>query len=295
MTSAPAIGVISPGAMGSALGAAWQRGGARVLATVAGRSPRTRELAGGLELLSSLREVIDASDVLVSVCPPEQAVTIAESIVRAGSNADHRPLVVDVNAISPATMSHVAGVLQEARFEVVDGAISGMPPRLGSVTTLYLAGRQADRVADLGAGPELRRLVVGEQVGRASAVKMCTASMYKGFIGLLMQALCTARENDVVSFVLDDISSSFREHLTSAATQIALAASKSDRYPGEMRQIAQTQGAAGARPELFEAFALVFEQARRSLLGTLTPEQAAEQHDLAAVLLALATQSPRTT
>jgi 3-hydroxyisobutyrate dehydrogenase-like beta-hydroxyacid dehydrogenase len=239
--------------------------------------------------------VIDASDVLVSVGPPEHAVTMAESIVRAGSNADHRPMVVDVNAVSPATMSHVAGVLKEARFEFVDGAISGMPPRLGSVTTLYLAGRQADRVADLAAGPELRRLVVGEQVGRASAVKMCTASMYKGFAGLLMQALSTARENDVVSFVLDDISRAFGDHLTSAATQIALAASKSDRYPGEMRQIAQTQGAVGARPELFEAFALVFEQASRSLLGTLTPEQAGEQHDLAAVLLGLATPSSRTT
>ena len=67
MVSASGIGIVSPGAMGSALGAAWQRGGARVFATVAGRSGRTRELARGLELLSSLRDVIDASDVLVSV------------------------------------------------------------------------------------------------------------------------------------------------------------------------------------------------------------------------------------
>ncbi|MGI8417298.1 MAG: hypothetical protein ACR2P2_14065 [Nakamurella sp.] len=44
MTSPPTIGIVSPGAMGSALGGAWQRGGARVVDTVAGRSERTRAL-----------------------------------------------------------------------------------------------------------------------------------------------------------------------------------------------------------------------------------------------------------
>ena len=131
MVSASGIGIVSPGAMGSALGAAWQRGGARVFATVAGRSGRTRELARGLELLSSLRDVIDASDVLVSVGPPEYAVTIADSIARAGASTDDRPLVVDINAISPGTMSQVAEILLGAGFGVVDGAISGMPPRVG--------------------------------------------------------------------------------------------------------------------------------------------------------------------
>jgi hypothetical protein len=39
------IGVVSPGAMGSAVGAALVRGGARVVATVEARSDRTRRLA----------------------------------------------------------------------------------------------------------------------------------------------------------------------------------------------------------------------------------------------------------
>ena len=45
-------------------------GGARVVATVDGRSERTRRLAHGLELLPSLAEVVAASDLVVSVCPP---------------------------------------------------------------------------------------------------------------------------------------------------------------------------------------------------------------------------------
>ena len=75
----PVIGIVSPGAMGSALGRAWAAGGAdrddsrgrpgsaRVVATVSGRSARTVALAEGLELLPDLAAVVAASDVVVSI------------------------------------------------------------------------------------------------------------------------------------------------------------------------------------------------------------------------------------
>jgi 3-hydroxyisobutyrate dehydrogenase-like beta-hydroxyacid dehydrogenase len=81
---------------------------------------------------------------------------------------------------------------------------------------------------------------VSGRIGDASAVKMCTASVYKGFAGLLTQALATAEAHGVTPLVLDDLRASFGPRAEHAATAIALAASKSDRYPGEMREIAQT-------------------------------------------------------
>ena len=42
------IGIVSAGAMGSALGRAWAAGGAEVVTSLAGRSERTRRLAQGL-------------------------------------------------------------------------------------------------------------------------------------------------------------------------------------------------------------------------------------------------------
>jgi hypothetical protein len=45
------IAIVSPGHMGAGLGGALHAGGARVVATTAGRSGRTRRLAEGLELL----------------------------------------------------------------------------------------------------------------------------------------------------------------------------------------------------------------------------------------------------
>lgn len=258
--------------MGSALGRAWQCGGSRVVATVAGRSERTRTLAGGLELLDSLADVVGVSDIVVSIGPPSAAVQMDTDIAAAGVAVGHRPLVAELNAISPTTVSAVAGALSEAGIELVDGAISGGPPTAGFVTTFYLAGPAADRVAQLGTGSELHRVVVGSTLGTASAVKMCTASIYKGFTALMMQALLTARAHGVTQFVLDDVGNGYGGKLATAATQIATAAAKSDRFTGEMRQIAQTQGDAGLRPELFEAMALIFEQAARSELAGLAQE-----------------------
>ena len=55
------VGVVSPGAMGSALGRALVTGGARVVATVEGRSARTARLAERIELLPGLDDVAAAS------------------------------------------------------------------------------------------------------------------------------------------------------------------------------------------------------------------------------------------
>ena len=281
------VGIVSPGAMGSALGRSWLAGGARVVTTVAARSARTRRLADGLEWLPDLDAVVGAADIVVSVGPPEHSRVMSVAIADACLRVGVRPLVADVNAVAPRTMRTVAAELERARCEVVDGAISGGPPSLDRPdgTTLYLSGPTAARVADL-AAPGLRTLVVGTESGTASAVKMCTASVYKGFAGLLMQALRTAQANGVLDIVVADLAPHFAQ-LDGAAPSIASAASKSDRYPAEMREIARTQADAGVGGELFESFARVFESIRTTALAAGTPEEARERTDLATVLAQL--------
>jgi 3-hydroxyisobutyrate dehydrogenase-like beta-hydroxyacid dehydrogenase len=286
MGDAVTIGIFSPGAMGSALGRSWQDGGARVVSTAAGRSPRTRALAAGLTLVPSLRDVVAVADVVVSIGPPASAVEMATLIARACHDADRRPLVADLNAIAPTTVERVATVVGAVGCELLDGSISGGPPRPGGDTRLYLSGRSAYRLDERPA-PGLSTRVVGQTTGLASAVKMCTASVYKGFNGLLVQALRTARANGVTDPVVDDLRATFGDLLAAPAVSLAMTASKSDRYPGEMREIAATQGAAGADAALFEAMAEVFTSLAASRLARHSPEEAAGLTDLDAVLTEL--------
>jgi 3-hydroxyisobutyrate dehydrogenase-like beta-hydroxyacid dehydrogenase len=284
------IGIYSPGAMGSALGRAWRDGGARVVTTIAGRSDRTRSLADGLELLADLDAVVDVADIVVSIGPPAYAVAMAEAIANAGTSSGRRPVVADLNAIAPTTMKRVAATVTAAGGEPLDGSISGGPPHPGGTTKLYLSGSSASLLADLTA-PGLTARIVGEEIGTASAVKMCTASIYKGFTALLLQALRTAHVNGVTDIVLDDLAAEFGDLRSDAAIRLAMAAAKSDRYPGEMREIAAAQQAADGRPELFTAMAAVYEALAMTELAGLSPEAAARPGDLASVLSRLEKRS----
>ena len=210
--AAPTIGIVSAGAMGSAVGAAYAAGGARAVTSVQGRSERTRALAAaaGLELLAGLDEVVRLSDIVLSIVPPEQARAVAGDIAAAARHADADPLVADLNAVAPATVQAMSALYAGSGLDLVDGSISGGPPRPGGSTRLYLSGARAAELADLDA-PGLDARLVGDTVGLASAVKMSTASVYKGAVGLLAHALLAAHANGVLTHVLDDLQASFPE------------------------------------------------------------------------------------
>jgi 3-hydroxyisobutyrate dehydrogenase-like beta-hydroxyacid dehydrogenase len=251
------VGLVGVGSMGSALGARLRSGGARVVVALDGRSARTRRLVeeAALEDVGSLASLAGAADVLLSVVPPEVAVEVAASIADAAGAA--RPLVADLNAVSPSTVYRVAGVLADAGLETVDGSISGPPPHTAGTTRLYLSGERAPELAAL-PFDGVERVVVGATVGLASAVKMCTASVYKGRVALLAQALRTAAAHGVVEHVLDDLAASGLADPARTGAALGRASAKAWRYVGEMEQIAATQAGVGLTPELFRAFAAIY-------------------------------------
>jgi 3-hydroxyisobutyrate dehydrogenase-like beta-hydroxyacid dehydrogenase len=269
----PTVGIVSPGAMGSAVGSAYAAAGHRVVATVVGRSDRTARLAAqaGLELVTDLDTVVTDSALVLSIVPPDQAVATAEAVAAAAGRTGARPLVSDWNAISPATARDVERILREAGLELVDGSISGGPPRADYTTRVYCSGPTAEALAtESPAWIDAR--VVGAQVGLASAVKMCTASMYKGSTALLTHALLTALAHGVLPQVLDDLHDSFPTQIDRAARSIAVSTTKAERFVGEMREIAATQAGAGLTPALFEAMADVYAALARTPLAAQAPE-----------------------
>jgi 3-hydroxyisobutyrate dehydrogenase-like beta-hydroxyacid dehydrogenase len=279
------FGIVSPGAMGSAVGVAYRTGGTRVVTTVADRSARTSGLAAqaGLELLPDLDAVVAESDVVLSIVPPGEAGATAAAIAAAAGRTGSHPLVADWNAISPATVRGLEQVLAESGLELVDGSISGGPPRSDYRTRVYFSGPSA---AELAASVPswLDARVVGEEVGLASAVKMCTASMYKGATALLAHALLTAHAHGVLPQVLDDLGDSFPKQIDRAARLLATSATKADRYVGEMWEIAATQASVGLTPVLFEAMAQVYESVAQSSIAADAPEAIAAEPDLVDVL-----------
>jgi 3-hydroxyisobutyrate dehydrogenase-like beta-hydroxyacid dehydrogenase len=95
------IGILHPGAMGSSIGAAAQASGARVVWVSEDRSEATmlRAKADGFEDVHWLNGVVNQSQIILSVCPPEFAVELANEVCALG----YRGIYVDANATT-ATM-----------------------------------------------------------------------------------------------------------------------------------------------------------------------------------------------
>jgi 3-hydroxyisobutyrate dehydrogenase-like beta-hydroxyacid dehydrogenase len=257
-----AVGIVSAGEMGSALGAALRAGGARVVTTVAGRSTRTAGLAAtaGLELLPDLDAVVRASSVLLSVVSPQDAGTVAETLLAHARRAGVAPVLADLNAIAPEQVADLAAAADRAGLPFVDGAVSGAPPQPDRpLARLLLSGPAARRVAVLD-GP----------AGAASAAKMCTGGVRKGVTALVINALLVAAEHGVLEPVVAELQRSLRRD---PVLEAELAAAKAWRFAPEMEAVAATQAAAGLDPALHRAIAAVFERTASSPLARRAPEQ----------------------
>lgn len=230
------VGLLHPGAMGVTVGAACS---VEVIWCPAGRSAATRERAGaaGLAPASSLAELVELSDVVVAVCPPAEAETVADQVRAAGFDG----IYVDANAVSPGTARRVA-----ERFErFVDGGIVGPPAHRAGTTRLYLSGAEAEPVAALWRGTVLDARVIDGGAGAASALKMAYATWTKVTSALLLDVRALARAEGVESALLDEWSISQAGTAERSEGTARGVGPKAWRFVGEMHEIAATFADAG--------------------------------------------------
>jgi 3-hydroxyisobutyrate dehydrogenase-like beta-hydroxyacid dehydrogenase len=216
------------------------------------------------------------ADVILVVTPPGAALAAASDIAAMAATPDAsqrlaragaaRPLVVDLNATAPATSRAASEIIVSAGLDFVDGSISGPPPTVRPGANIYLSGPRAADIATLN-WKHVNPVVVGDRIGAASVVKMCTASVYKGLMGLITQAMRAASAHCVLDAVMADLGEDF-----GSSYEVALAATKAHRYVPEMHEIAETQAAVGLTPKLFEAFADVWADVAGMPLADGEPE-----------------------
>jgi 3-hydroxyisobutyrate dehydrogenase-like beta-hydroxyacid dehydrogenase len=272
------IGVLHPGEMGSVVAARAKEAGGRVLWTSEGRREETRRraAAAGLEDAGSLRDLAAASDVILSVCPPEAALDLARQVAATGFNR----LYVDGNAVSPATARAIGEIVEGAGATFIDGGIIGPPPRTAGTTRLYVSGAGAPQVKALFGDGALQVIVLDAPVGAASAVKMCYASWTKGTSALILSVRAVAAVEGVEDALLAEWRTSQPQLLKRAEDAAAGSAPKAWRFVGEMEEIAATFGAAGLPDGFHLAAAEVWRR--------LSPFKDAQKPPLADVVARLA-------
>lgn len=272
------VGLLHPGEMGAAVGGCLVSVRHQVLWDPAGRSRATTGRALAAELTGvSFGQLIAASSVILSICPPHAALDIARQVADAG----YAGYYVDANAISVATAEQVAATVTAAGATYIDGGIIGPPPEVAGHTRLYLSGPHADRVRPLFNRSRVDARIAEGPLYAASSVKMAYAAWTKGSSALLLAARALARASGVERTLLTEWQLSQPNLIAQSERSAGSAAAKGWRWIGEMEEIAASMSAAGLPEGFHEAAAELYDRASRADVpaGPRTPTTAKEALD----------------
>jgi 3-hydroxyisobutyrate dehydrogenase-like beta-hydroxyacid dehydrogenase len=123
------VAIIAPGAMGAGVGKRLTSHGVRVLTALAGRSEATVARAREAGMAAASDEEIVATDFILSILPPGEALALAQHFAPILTAGNAKPVYVDCNAINPATVASVAAAIAPTGCPFVDAGIIGAPPQ----------------------------------------------------------------------------------------------------------------------------------------------------------------------
>ena len=261
------VGVMSPGDMGSGVGGVLVRSGLRVITSLEGRSEasRSRALEQGIVDVGSLDDVVTASDLILSILVPSEALafteSVGESIVRTGSQV----AFADCNAVSPVTGVKIGEIISAAGGMFIDAGIIGGSPRTGAVPRFYASGEYAMILAELD-GKGISVPVMGGGVGRASGLKMVYAALTKGSAALHASTLMTAKSLGLFDDLIRELEESQPATLN-AMNRVNSISAQAFRWIGEMEEIASTFKDAGITPDIHTGAAETFQKISDSTIG----------------------------
>jgi 3-hydroxyisobutyrate dehydrogenase-like beta-hydroxyacid dehydrogenase len=256
----PVVAVIAPGMMGAAVGKRLADNGVKVLTSLEGRSAETVTRAKAAGMAAAGDEEIAASDFILSILPPGDAVALAERFQPALKASNAKPVYVDCNAINPKTVDRVAAVIAPTDCPFVDSGIIGSPPKPGDAgPRFYASGVAALRFAGLRQyGLDVR--VLDGALSAASALKMSYAGITKGTQAIGAAMMLAATRAGSADALFAELSTSQKEMFAWFKRGLALMPPKAYRWVAEMHEIAGFVGEDPTAHELYEGAAHFYER-----------------------------------
>ena len=235
------IAVIAAGAMGSAIGRRLAEDGHAVTTVLDGRSAASRRRAEAAGMVAVPLAAVAEADFILSILPPSEALGLASRLAPQIAAAAVKPIYVDCNAVSPATVQSIAAIIAATGAPLVDAGIIGGPPQpAGKGPAIYASGPAAARFAALETSLDIRR--IDGPIGAASALKMCYAGLNKGLITLGSVILLAAARAGAADALLKQLDESNPDLLAYLRKNIPTMFAKAYRFEGEMEEIAAFLG-----------------------------------------------------
>lgn len=267
------LGILSPGDMGHTVGTVLRQNGLRVITCLHGRSQRTRQLAekAGIVDVPTYPQLVTEADLILSIMVPAQAMSAAKTVADALQQTDTTLTYSDCNAIAPQTVRKLGEVITSAGGTFVDASIIGPPPRTPGATRFYASGPQLETFSALNRyGLDVRPL--GDEIGLASAIKMCYASLTKGLTALCTELLTAAAVLGVSDALTAEFQLSQSTLFERMEKGLPSMPPKARRWIGEMEEISATFEHVGLTPNILTGAADIYRFVGDTPLADLPPE-----------------------
>jgi 3-hydroxyisobutyrate dehydrogenase-like beta-hydroxyacid dehydrogenase len=201
----------------------------------------------GVALAASHAELAGSVDFIVSAVTASQAVPVAEACapaIRQGS------WFLDFNSASPGAKQRAAALIDGAGGRYVEGAVMTSVPPYRIKVPLLLGGGGARELAPLLVALGFDAKVASDELGVASAVKMCRSIMIKGMEAMVIESFTTARAYGVEDAVLASLAETFPaiNWEKQGAYFFQRVIEHGRRRAEEVREVAQTVREAGLTP-----------------------------------------------
>jgi 3-hydroxyisobutyrate dehydrogenase-like beta-hydroxyacid dehydrogenase len=208
---------------------------------------REHALAHGVRLADSPARAVAGADLVISAVTASQTVAVAQA---AAAGLSPGAFFLDFNSASPGAKAQAAQRVNAAGGRYVEGAVmTSVPPHRIRVP-LLLGGPEAAALAPLLNALGFDAKVASEQLGAASATKMCRSIMIKGLEAMVIESFTTARHYGVEDAVIASLRETFPgidwEKQGTYFFQRVIEHGR--RRSEEVREVAQTVREAGLAP-----------------------------------------------
>jgi 3-hydroxyisobutyrate dehydrogenase-like beta-hydroxyacid dehydrogenase len=224
---------------------------------------------------ASLASALTNSPTVLSLVTADAAAAVATA---AAPLLQPAALYLDMNSVAPGSKREAADAVTAAGGRYVDVAIMAPVIPARRATPLLLSGPYAAAgLATLTALGFGNVRIVGDEIGRASAIKMLRSVMYKGVEALTVECLIACEAAGVTEEVLGSFGNDWSEQADYRLDRVLV---HGQRRSAEMREVVKTLEALGVDPLMTRGTAE--RQQRMGALG-LNPPPAGLAAKLAAL------------
>lgn len=213
------------------------------------RQPMLRKAqACGVTAARSLKDGLNEAELVISAVTASSALQVAKA---AGRILGEGQLFLDINSVSPETKRKAARCFLRKGARFVEAAVMSAVPKQRLQVPMLLGGPHAFEAAESLHTIGMNATPLSDQLGVASAVKMCRSVIIKGLEALVIESLFAARKYGAEEQVLESLAASFPamgwdDHLPDYL--ISRVAEHGRRRAVEMREVAETLQHVGIEP-----------------------------------------------